>query len=97
MNENCSICSTLKDKEYAFQKYGWDEDNTSLPESAYKLQMIADFNPNSSRAKCLKQCPECKTYYLYESDYEYLVNGTEDEQTLRRLTDEEAKEYLAAD
>jgi hypothetical protein len=75
----------LKEKEYAFQKYGRD-DNTFLPDEASKLQTISDLKQGSSRELKLKQCPECKTYYLYKTDYEYLVNGSEDEQSLTRLS-----------
>jgi len=42
----------------------------------------------------LKQCAACGTYYLYETDYEYLVNGSEDEEVLTRLKEEEARELL---
>lgn len=91
---NCRVCSKLSDKEYARQKYGWEENNTYLPDAASQLKEIKDFLPYGSRKSILKQCQECGTYYLYETDYEYLVNGTEDEEFLTRLSDEEAKKYL---
>ena len=91
---NCSICSGLSDSESAFQKYGREEDNTYLPTAAGLLTVVRDIKPNSSRKLQLQQCPECGTYYLYKSDYEYLVNGTEDEEDLTRLTDEQAAEYF---
>ena len=90
----CSICSQLDDKEAAFQKYGWEEDNTYLPAAAGKLEVVKDFKPYSSRKLQLWQCPKCKTYYRYETDYEFLVNGSEDEEYLTRLSDAEAAEYL---
>ena len=93
MKGECSICSKLKDKEYAMQKYLAD-DNTHLPEAADHLRVIRNFRPYDSRKMKLEQCPECGTYYLYETDYEYLVNGTEDEEFLTRLTEAEAMEYL---
>lgn len=34
----------------------------------------------------LLRCPTCGAWFLYRSDYEYLVSGTEDEQWLERLT-----------
>ena len=92
--KNCSICYELKDKEYAYQKYGWEENDSFLPLMVEKLHDIKNFNPNSSRLKILKQCPECKTYYLYTTDYEYLTNGSENEQFLTRLTDKEVLQYL---
>ncbi len=90
----CAICSTLKDKEYASQKYGWEENDTHLPAAAGQLALVRDFKPHSSRALQLRVCPECQTYYLYESDYEYLANGSEDDQTLTRLTADQAAQYL---
>ncbi len=93
LNPGCSICSNLKDKEYAMQKYGSDY-STYLPEAANQLCVIIDYRPHDSRKQKLEQCKECGTYYLYETDYEYLVNGTEDEEFLTRLSPEEAEEYL---
>ena len=94
-HKQCSICSSLSDEAYALQKYGWEEDNTYLPPAAGRLTVLKDFNPYDSRKLQLRQCPECSTYYLYRADYEYLVNGTEDEEFLTRLTEAEAAEYLA--
>ena len=95
-HEQCPICSQLADEEYAFQRYGSEENNTYLPAAAKKLVVVKDFKPYDSRKLQLKQCPECGTYYRYESDYEYLVNGTEDEEFLTRLTEERAARYLDA-
>ncbi|HNT29568.1 MAG TPA: hypothetical protein PKL83_01300 [bacterium] len=96
MKKTCSICSDFQDKEYSFQKYGSDVNNTYLPANAKKLVMIKNIKPGSNRLKQLKQCPECKTYYLYETDYEYFALGSEDEEFLTRLTEEEALEIVHA-
>jgi len=90
----CPICSTLVDEEYAYQKYGADDGNTCLPAAADQLTILRDFAPYSSRKLQLRQCPECAQYYLYRSDYEYLVNGSEDEEFLTRLSADQAAEYL---
>ena len=92
---DCSICSLLAAYESAYQKYGHAEDNTYLPAAANSLQVVRDFKQHSSRKLQLQQCPQCATYYLYRTDYEFLVNGSEDEEELTRLTDEAAAEYLA--
>jgi hypothetical protein len=92
---DCSICSSLADYESADQKYGHAEGNTYLPAAANSLQVVRDFKPNDSRKLQLQQCPECATYYLYRSDYEFFVNGSEDEEELTRLTDAAAAQYLA--
>jgi len=90
----CPICANLSDKEYAFQKYGWAQDDTHLPEAASHLAVVRDFRPFDSRKLQLQQCPKCDTYYLYKTDYEFLVNGSEDEEFLTRLTQAEAATYL---
>jgi len=94
-NDNsCSVCSNLSEHEYGFQKYGWEEDNTYLPESADQLLLVQDLKPNNSRSLQIRQCPECRAYFLYRTDYEYLAGGSEDEQILDRLTDTEARQYF---
>ena len=93
-NQPCRICGHLKEVESAYQKYGWEENDTYLPAEAGRLQLIRDIRPDSSRKLQLKQCPECGTYYLYQTDYEYLVNGSEDEEHLVRLTPDQAGQYL---
>jgi hypothetical protein len=90
----CPICSRLADREYATQKYGWPENDTHLPVAAGRLVIVRDPDPHASRGLSLRQCPHCGTFYLHRSDYEYLANGSEDEQTLTRLTPDEAAEYL---
>lgn len=90
----CAICSSLQDEEYAFQKYGWPDDDTFLPAAAAKLVVVRNLRPHGSRDLLLKQCPQCGTFYLYRTDYEYLVNGSEDEEFLTRLTPDQAAEYL---
>jgi hypothetical protein len=76
--KHCGICSQLADEEYAFQrgvrlsKYGREEQNTYLPPPAKRLQVVRVILPGS-RSLQLQQCPECKTYYLYRTDYEFLT------------------------
>ncbi len=90
----CSTCSSLRDEEYARQKFGWPEHDTCLPEAATRLKLVRDLSPYGSRKLQLLQCPECLAWYLYRTDYEYLVNGSEDEEFLTRLSEQEAAAYL---
>jgi hypothetical protein len=90
----CRFCSQLLNEEYAFQKHGSEKDNTYLPQASHHLNVVKDFKPYDSRKRQLQQCPECGTYYLYRTDYEYLAGGSEDEEFLTRLTEAEAAEYL---
>ena len=91
---HCPTCSTLSDQEYAYQKYGSEDGNSFLPAAADRLAIIRDLQPWGSRSLQLRQCQQCGTYYLYRTDYEYLVNGSEDEQFLTRLAADQAREYL---
>jgi hypothetical protein len=104
-HQNCSTCGKLMDSEYGFQKSG---EGTFLPSEANRLLVLnelltpGDFelkgNPPLqipfSRVLQLRRCPECETFYLYGTDYEFIYGGTEDEQFLKRLTDEQASAYL---
>ena len=92
--KTCSICSHLKDQETASQKYGWEENDTYLPAAAALLTIVRDLKRDSSRKLQLQQCPVCGTFYLYQLDYEYLINGSEDEETLNRLSPAQAADYL---
>jgi hypothetical protein len=88
----CTICSQLSDHEHAFRKGGQEADDTYLPPAVDTLELVKVID----RSKQLRRCPQCGRYYLYESIYEYLVYGSEDEEWLRRLSDEEARTFLDA-
>jgi hypothetical protein len=89
----CEVCSHLGDVEYASSKYGSEDGDTSLPTEASRL-VAAEEDPGGSRRRFVKRCPVCGTFYLYETDYEYLVNGSEDSEQLTRLTPDEACRYM---
>ncbi len=90
----CSICSQLNDWNQASQEVQGSDDDTYLPDAADKLKVIRDIKPGHPGLR-LKQCPECGTYYLYYSIYEFLIPGSYDEYYLVRLTDEVGADYLA--
>ena len=92
-SRTCEVCSGLSDSEYAYSKFGWPEHDTFLPDAAQNLVKVKDLRPLGSRKLLLLQCPACGAWFLYRTDYEYLTNGTEDEEFLTRLTEEEAAEY----
>ena len=93
-NSKCSICLQLAEREYATQKFGWEENDTHLLAVSTQLETVKNLKVDSSRSMILKRCPECGRYYLYESDYEYLAGGSEDTQQLTKLSDDEARNYL---
>ena len=91
---NCMICINLSDQETASQKYGWEESDTFLPEEYTRLVLVKDLRPDSFRKMNILECPLCRTFYLFSTDYDYLVNGSEDEQKLIRITKEEADRLI---
>ena len=86
----CEICTQLADEARGYQKFGAPENDIDLPVAVGRLDVVQELSSGGSRARTLMRCPLCGTSYLYSTDYEYLTNGAEDEQTLRRLTDAEA-------
>jgi hypothetical protein len=93
---SCPTCSRLGDREFGFQTGGRPEDDKHLPPAVNELKLVRDYQRGGSRELHLLQCPRCKTYYVYRTDYEFLAGGSEDEQTLIRLSPEEAPRYLKA-
>ncbi|HNW92736.1 MAG TPA: hypothetical protein PKM88_07505 [bacterium] len=91
----CPLCGQLRDEECGSQKFGSADNDVMLPAAVSALLVVRDLRPNATRQQQIRRCPECGTYYLYETDYEYLVNGSEDEQRLRRLTMAQAATLLA--
>jgi hypothetical protein len=88
----CDICSGLKDYEQALQHVQEEPEDTKLPEAVGRLEDVSTW----TRRPWLLRCPQCGTYYLYETIYEFLIGfgGSYDEQTVTRLSDEEAAEFL---
>ena len=81
----CPVCSVLADREEGRRKFGWPEHDVDLPDAVRSLVVEKDFRPGDERQRKLLRCPRCGTFCLFETDYEYLTNGTEDEQCLTRL------------
>ena len=84
--QSCSICKTIPDRSRAFWKGGEQQENNLPPAMNQFIHVGA----------CLLQCPECKTYYAWDSTYEYLVNGSEDESNLTRLNKAEGEQRAQA-
>jgi len=92
--KRCSICSELGEYHRGFQKGGRPEEDTFLPDAAYQLKVVAETRPGFNRSPVVKRCPECGAWFLYEVEYDFLVGGSEDTQTLSRLTAEQAEKLL---
>ena len=91
----CRICSHLRDTETSFVKFGADEQNTYLPDAAKELEEAEDTRVPGKDRHHVKRCPVCGRLYKYDLAYEYLVNGSEDEETLTRLTPAETRRFWA--
>jgi hypothetical protein len=91
----CSICSRLRDQERALRTVQGSEEDTSLPEAADMLEVVRDIRPGHPGLQ-LKRCPQCGTFYLLRSTYEFLIGfgGSYDEYFLTRLTREVGTDYL---
>lgn len=93
--EDCSLCGALRQEETSFFKGGWPQDDSPLPAQAANLKTIQVIKDEGSRKKLIQRCPECLALFLYELDYIFLTNGSEDTETLRRITKEEAAQLRA--
>ena len=88
----CAVCSQLRAVETSFHKWGWEEQDRPLPAAAALLERDEPLDAYDPERRHLRRCPLCGVLYLYESSYEYLANGSEDEEVLTRLTPEQADE-----
>ncbi|MBI4412469.1 MAG: hypothetical protein HY541_08300 [Deltaproteobacteria bacterium] len=89
MKKNCLTCKSIGKTETGYSKYGWEEDATKLPPAVGSLSEIAS-DVSGGHGDTLYQCPECGAYFHYNLNYEYFACGTEDSETLSRISDEEA-------
>ena len=89
----CEICRALRPVETSLYKEGREGFDTPLPLAARRLVELAVPGREDERLRPWL-CPRCGTLYSYESRYEYLANGSEDEEELRRLSGAEARAWL---
>lgn len=97
-HQRCSICRTIPDRAEAFWQ-GGQLTSGRLPGAESKLTVVGApfFNDRYSHShSCLEQCPKCGTYYDWSFTYEYLVNGSEDEIVLTRISDEKGEQRAKA-
>jgi len=91
---DCEICSRLAEVETSFAKYGSDDAARPLPPEAARLTPVGDLATLDAEHH-VRRCPLCGMLYRYDWSYEYLVNGSEDEELLVRLTPDEARAWLS--
>lgn len=84
----CEVCGELHECEQALWKSG-DLVSGRMPAAESRLDVVGSPFVKASTDTgnaCLRRCPRCGTYYWWEFSYEYLVNGSEDEIRLTRLS-----------
>lgn len=90
----CEICSALDEVETSFSKYGWDDMDRPLPPAAARLEFFKALDAYDAERHHIKRCPVCGIFYEYHLTYDYYVNGSEDEETLIRLTPAQARDWI---
>jgi hypothetical protein len=84
----------LQDVETSHAKYLAPQYDQPLPAAAAKLTVLPDLDPKADPEKQqLRRCPNCGTLYRYLRSHEYMINGTEDEEELTRLTPSQADTF----
>ena len=94
--QKCIICNPIPDSSYAFWK-GNELESGGIEPNEKLLEIVGapHFDDRTGyRHWCIKRCLNCNTKYHWKFDYEYLVNGSEDEITLTRLDEKEEKKWL---
>jgi hypothetical protein len=91
--DTCPICSQLRNVETSFYKYAAPEYDRPLPAAAALLKIVQWLEGEDTERYHIRRCPSCASLYTYQLTYEYLVNGSEDEETLTRLAPAEAAAY----
>jgi hypothetical protein len=81
----CEICSRLGQVETSYTKFGWEQDDRPLPPEASRLEPVEPLDSYEKERHHIRRCPLCGMLYQYDWTYEYLVNGSEDEEVLTRL------------
>ena len=85
----CEDCGALGPYESAYAKYGRPEDDRPLPPAAARLVTVCGWQ-TGGRGEELRRCASCGAWFRWQLTYEFYVNGSEEEETLTRLSEEEA-------
>lgn len=93
VSHTCPVCGPIGAGASAMRKQGWPEDDTWLPAAVLDLETVHTMSDTGSRKRELLRCPACGDQFLYVLDYEFLANGSEDFESLVRITAKEAEEH----
>jgi hypothetical protein len=95
--KDCKTCGSIPAASSQFVK-GGEFDGPGLPSASITLEIVgAPFFDDSTSGSnsCIKRCPECGSVFRWANEYEYLVNGSEDDTSLVRLSREEGEKAVA--
>lgn len=93
MDSLCAICARLKNEERSFYKYDAPQYDNPLPGASQLLKPVPGVRGDRDDKDQIRVCPDCGQLYRYQASYEYHVNGSEDEELLTRLMEEETEEF----
>ena len=94
--KSCKICNPISHDSDGFW-VGGEFRGGDLHTNTALLEIVGapHFNDSTSyRHWCLKKCSKCKSHYLWECNYEFLVPASEDEIWLTRLSEIEKERWL---
>ncbi len=75
-------------------KYLAPQHDQPLPEAAQRLIVLPAIDPAADPEKThVRRCPQCGTFYRYLQSHEYMINGTEDQEELTRLSPTQATAF----
>ena len=90
----CPACGTLQDVETSFSKHLAPELDRPLPAAVRGLVVLSRADRPGADAREVWRCPRCGALYDYVQTHEYLINGTEEEETLARMDPLRRATYL---
>jgi hypothetical protein len=91
--DSCPVCSKIPAYAERFEKHG-DIVRDDVPKEVERLRVFIDFGPRLAVDR-VERCPVCDGLYEVHEEYEYLVNGSEDE-LIYRTADADAVARHAA-
>lgn len=90
----CEKCEALSPTATSFHKNGHDDEAVALPDIS-RLKVVGGRWPLKNTGEWrVAKCADCGAYFRYEFSYEFLVNGSEDEESLTRLDLRQALQAL---
>jgi hypothetical protein len=91
--EDCPLCRAIPPSAYRLVTGGEVNCDSIPPEAARLVEVLKLEYRDGLR---VQQCPECRRLYVASHTYEYLVGGSEDEDSLERIEAAEVRERVQA-